>query len=441
MNYKSKLHDYIPGGAHTYSRGEDTVPANIPNVLKKGKDCYVWDMDDNKYLDYGMALRANILGYANDDVDNAGIEEIKKGNNLTKPSEVEYLAAKKLVELIPWVDQVKFAKNGSNVTTAAVKLARAYTKKQYVIICSDHPFFSFDDWFIGTTPVKRGTLFDKKCPFLKNSNDLKFKYNDLESLENQFKKFPDDIAAVIMEPCTTEEPKIYEDNQNFLHKAHNLCKKYGSVFIMDEMITGFRFGITGACGVYNVKPDLVTYGKAIANGFSLAVLGGKKEIMSLGDVITEGRERVFLLSSTHGAEMSSLGAMIKNIDILIENNVSEYIRNYGERLINSANQIAKKLEVDKYFYFYGLPQNPYFATNNKNGDSCLKFRTLFVQEMAKRKVIMAFVAISYSHKEEQLNITLKAIEESLLVYKKALENGIDEYLESYIIKPVFRKYN
>jgi|UniRef100_A0A6C0IY75 glutamate-1-semialdehyde 2,1-aminomutase len=441
MNYTSELHEYIPGGAHTYSRGEDTASNNLPKYLKRGKGAYVWDENDKKYLDYGMALRANILGYSNDIVDDGAIEQIKNGNNLTKPSEIELIAAKKLVQLIPWVEQVKFAKNGSNVTTAAVKLARAYNNKSYVITCQDHPFFSFDDWFIGTTPLKRGTLFDKKCPFLNNSAELKFKYNDIESLEEQFLKFPNDIAAVIMEPCTTEDPKIYEDGENFLHKAHKLCKKYNSVFIIDEMITGFRFGITGACGLYNISPDLVTYGKAIANGFSLAVLGGKKEIMSLGDVITEGRERTFLLSSTHGAEMCSLGAMVKNLDFIIENNVSNYIRDYGEKLIIEGNKISEKLGLIDYFNFDGLFQGPYFVTRNENKDACLKYRTLFLQEMCKNGVIMAWIAVSFSHGENEMKITLDAIEKSLIIYKKALDEGIDKYLESYVIKSVFRKYN
>ena len=441
MQYTSELHKYIPGGAHTYSRGEDTVPSNFPKYLKKAKGSYTWDMGNIKYLDYGGALRANILGYSNDEVDNAAIEQIKNGNNLTKPSEIEFTAAKKLVDLIPFVDMVKFAKNGSNVTTAAIKLARAYNNKKYVIICKDHPFFSFDDWFIGTTELKRGTLFDKGCPFLNSSAELKFSYNDIDSVEEQFKKFPDDIAALIMEPSTLVHPKVYEDGENFLQKVHKLCKKYNSVFILDEMITGFRFGVKGAASYYNVEPDLVTYGKAIANGFSLAVLGGKKEIMELGDVVTPGRERTFLMSSTHGAEMSSLGALVRNIDFMIENNVSEYIKNYALDLIDQGNKICKELEIEDYFHFGYIPQNPYFFAKDSNKKDCLKFKTLFVQEMCKNKVLMPFIVISYSHGSDELKITLDAIRKSLNIYKKALNEGVDKYLESYVVKQVFRKFN
>lgn len=441
MNYSSELHDLIPGGAHTYSRGEDTVADNVPKYLKRGKGAYVWDKNDKKYLDYGMALRANILGYSNDFVDDGAIEQIKNGNGLSKPSEIELIGSKKLIELIPWVEQVKFAKNGSNVTTAAVKLARSYTNKSYVVMCRQNPFYSFDDWFIGTTSIKRGTLFDKKCPFLKESIDLKFDYNNLDSVKEIFKKHPNDIAALIMEPSTTEHPIVYDDGKNFLHKVHDICKEHNTVFILDEMITGFRFGIKGASGYYNVSPDLVTYGKSIANGFSLAVLGGKKEIMSLGDVITEGRERTFLLSSTHGAEMSSLGALVNCIDFMIKNKVSDYILNYSKKLMNEGNKIAKKIGVEKYFYFGSIPQNPYYYTKNKMNEECPKLKTLFIQEMCKRGVIMSMIVITYSHGEKELKLTLEALEESLLIYKKALEGNIDDYLESYVIKPVFRTYN
>lgn len=437
----SDLHNYVPGGAHTYSRGDDTFSSNTPKILKRGKGAYIWDLSNNMYLDYGMALRANLLGYSNDIVDNAATEQIKNGNNLTRPSEIEYYAAQKLVELIPWVEMVKFAKNGSNVTTAAVKLSRAYTNKSFVVMCKQQPFYSFDDWFIGTTNVKRGTLFDKKCPFLNESTNLKFEYNNIESVENLFKSYPNDIACLITECCTTEPPKIYPDGENFLQKVQNLCKKYKVVFIIDEMITGFRFGIRGATDLYNIQPDLVTYGKAIANGFSLAVLGGKKEIMSLGDIRIEGQERTFLLSSTHGAEMSSLGAMIVNIDLLIKYDVPNYLLNYGQRLIKEGNKISKELNIIDYFYFEGLPQQPIFITKDINKNICLKFKTLFIQEMANNNIIFPWVALSFSHKEEEFIKTMDAIKKSLIIYKEALNEGIEKYLKSHIIKPVFRKYN
>ena len=171
--YRDRLHRVIPGGAHTYSRGDDQFPINAPAILEKGKGAYVWDADGNRFLDYGMGLRSVTLGYANDRVNQAAIRQIENGINLPRASLIELEAAERIVELIPAAEMVKFAKNGSNVTTAAVKIARAYTNKKYVCIAKQHPFFSFDDWFIGTTPIKQG------IPEEVQQLSLTFNYGDI----------------------------------------------------------------------------------------------------------------------------------------------------------------------------------------------------------------------------------------------------------------------
>jgi glutamate-1-semialdehyde 2,1-aminomutase len=165
--YQKKLHQLIPGGAHTYSRGDDQYPANAPAILDYGKGAYVFDAEGKKYLDYGMGLRSVTLGYDHESVSEAAYAEIRKGNNLTRASLTELKAAEKMIALFPWADMVKFAKNGSTVTTAAVKLARAYTNRKYVAICAEHPFFTFDDWFIGTTPMDKGIPEENKNLSLK----------------------------------------------------------------------------------------------------------------------------------------------------------------------------------------------------------------------------------------------------------------------------------
>jgi glutamate-1-semialdehyde 2,1-aminomutase len=176
-NYTKLLHKYIPGGSHTYSRGDDQFPNNAPPILDKGEGAYVYCPKGNKYLDYGMGLRSVNIGYGNKEVAGACYNEILKGNNLTRASMTELEAAKLFVDLIPSVDMVKFAKHGSTVTTAAIKLARAYTDKKYIAVPYEQPFFSFDDWFIGSTKLTKGTL--------KETSDftLKFHYNDISSLE------------------------------------------------------------------------------------------------------------------------------------------------------------------------------------------------------------------------------------------------------------------
>ena len=142
MTYQDRLLKAIPGGAHTYSRGYDQYPANAPQILKRGKGAYIYDENEKEFLDYGMALRAVNLGYANEQVNHAAIKQIEYGNNLTRPSLIELEAAELLIDIIDSVDMVKFTKNGSTATTAAIKLSRAYTGRELVARCAEHPFFS-----------------------------------------------------------------------------------------------------------------------------------------------------------------------------------------------------------------------------------------------------------------------------------------------------------
>jgi len=447
-NYSQRLNNIIPGGAHTYSRGDDQFPSNAPAILSKGEGAYVWSPDGKKYLDYGMGLRSVNIGYGNKEVADAVYKEIMDGNNLTRASLTELKAAELLSSIIPSAEMVKFAKHGSTVTTAAVKLARAYTGRKYIAVIAEQPFFSFDDWFIGSTVITRGVL--------KESSDftIKFHYNNIESLNNLFEKYPGQIAGVIMEAATTLNPcsdtcKLVQDgckncsdkNSNFLVKVLELAHKNGALFILDEMITGFRWNFRGAQHFYGITPDLSTFGKAMANGFAVAALTGKKEIMSLGNVNNIGHERVFLASTTHGAEMSSLGAFIKTMEILQRDSVVEHFWDYGQKLKDGMNQIAFDLSLSDYFKLEGYPCSLNYITKDNNEQFSLDFRTLFSQELIKNGVMMPYIALCQSHGEKELEITLNAVKESLVVYKKALEDGVDKYLNGNSIKPVFRKFN
>lgn len=429
-SYRERLHDVIPGGAHTYSRGDDQFPANAPSILERGEGAYVYSADGIRLLDYGMGLRSVNIGYGNKEIADACYEEIIKGNNLTRASLTELKAAELLTDMIPSADMVKFAKHGSVVTSAAIKLARAYTGRKYVAIVSEQPFFSYDDWFIGSTIMTRGV------PTEISDLTLKFGYNNIESLNLLFEKYPNEIAAVMLEAATSVAPK-----DDFLHQVKELCTKNGAVFIVDEMITGFRWHMQGAQTYFNIEPDLCTFGKAMANGFAVAALCGKREIMKIGGILDEGAERVFLTSTTHGAEMSALGAFIKTMEILQRDNVVEHFWSYGQKLVNGMNGIAKNLALEDYFSVEGYACSPNYITKDADKNISLPFRTLFSQEMIKNGVLMPYLALSYSHQQEELEITLNAVEQALDVYKLALENGIDQYLTSPVIKPVFRKYN
>ena len=437
-NYKERLNHIIPGGAHTYSRGDDQYPSNAPAILERGKGAHVWDPSGKKYLDYGMALRAVTLGYADADVNMAAFREMEKGVNLTRATTLELTAAETMVDLIPGSDMVKFAKNGSNVTTAAIKIARAYTGRKYVCIPKQQPFFSFDDWFIGTTPIIKG------IPAEHHSTTLVFEYNNIASLQTLFDQFPDQIAAVIMEPATTLLPNTYEKDGkeiNFLMDVQSTCRKNGTIFIIDEMITGFRWHLNGAQSFYGIEPDISTFGKGMANGFAVSAMVGKRELMEMGSIHKEGTERTFLLSTTHGAEMCGLGAFLETVKIYREKNVIDHLWKYGEKLFNGINAISNQLNIKDFFYMDGNFVSMNYMTRDQTGNISLAFRTLFAQEMIKNGVLIPWIAPSFMHGEEELNFTLEAVEDSLKVVKKALEEGINKYLVGPSIKPVFRQFN
>lgn len=430
MNYNERLNKVIPGGAHTYSRGFDQYPENAPQILDRGEGAYVWDGDGKKYLDYGMALRAVTVGYGYKPIAEAAIEQIYKGNNLTRPSTIELKAAELITDLIPCAEMVKFAKNGSTVTSAAIKLSRAYTGRKYVAICAEHPFFSYDDWFIGSTPMDRGVPDEEK------RLTLKFNYNNIESLESLFNSYKDQIAAVILEPVTMDPPV-----DNFLHKVQDLCSKNKTVFILDEMITGFRWHLQGAQKYFNIKPDIATFGKGMANGFSVAALVGKREIMDLGGISDPKQERVFLISTTHGAEMCGLGAFVKTIEVYKELDVVGHIWDYGQKMKDGINAIAKKYGISEYFEVKGYPCSLNYITKDRDKKASVEFRTLFSQEMINNNVLIPWIALCYQHGEKELEITLSAADRALKVYATALEEGISKHLKGRAIKPVFRKQN
>uniref|UniRef100_A0A2A4YTA9 Glutamate-1-semialdehyde 2,1-aminomutase n=1 Tax=OCS116 cluster bacterium TaxID=2030921 RepID=A0A2A4YTA9_9PROT len=430
MNYQDRLLKAIPGGAHTYSRGFDQYPQNAPQIFKNGKGAYIYDDKGNEFLDYGMALRAVNLGYANEQIDNAAIEQIRNGNNLTRASLIELEAAELLIDMIDSVDMVKFTKNGSTATTAAIKLSRAYTGRTMVARCIDHPFFSYDDWFIGSTPITKG------IPQHEIEGVKTFHYNDIASLEALFEQYPTQMACVILEPAATEHP-----TDNFLQKVKALCQKYGAVFILDEMITGFRWHLGGAQEYYGVEADLCTFGKAMANGFSVAAVAGKRDIMQLGSIEKPGQERLFLLSTTHGAEMCGLGAFVETVKYLKQHNVVEHLWDYGDKLVKMMNAAAEKFQLTKNFVAGGVECSPYYLTFDKNGDNSLGLRTLFSQEMIKNGVLMPWIALTHAHGQKELDFTQKAIEATFEVYRKAVDEGYENYLIGDVIKPVFRKHN
>jgi glutamate-1-semialdehyde 2,1-aminomutase len=400
-----------------------------------------------------MALRAVTLGYADSRVNAAAAAEMENGVNLTRATMTELCAAEALIDLVPSVEMVKFAKNGSNVTTAAVKIARAYTGRRYVCVPRQQPFFSFDDWFIGTTALKRG------IPEEQTASTLIFDYNDIGSLQSLFDAYPGEIAAVMLEPATNLIPCPPQcsrpsgwpgtglcagcdcNSQNFLQQVQAICRNNGALFILDEMITGFRWHLEGAQTFFGVQPDITTFGKGMANGFSVAAVGGRREVMKVGAINQPGMERTFLLSTTHGAEMTGLGAFMATAQIYRDEDVVGHLWRYGTSLRNGIAQVAARHGLSAFVQMDGPPISLNYLTLDTGGQVSLQLRTLLSQELIKRGVMMPWVAISQSHGEAELNLTLDAMDGALCVYAQALEDGVEKYLQGPAIRPVFRTHN
>lgn len=435
MNFqKSKAlqprsHLLIPGGCHTYAKGDDQYPENAPGFIVKGAGCHVWDVDGNEFIEYGMGLRSVTLGHAYKPVVDAAYRQMLLGNNYTRPSVLEVQCAEEIIQLIEAAEMVKFCKNGSDATTAAVKLARACTGRDMVAICADHPFFSTDDWFIGSTAMSAG------IPEAIQNLTVRFHFNSISSIKQLFEDYPGRIACIIMEPATSIEPV-----HNFLQEAKSLCRENGALFILDEMITGFRWHISGAQKYYGVDPDLSVFGKALGNGFSISALLGKREFMELGG-LHHSKNRVFLLSTTHGAENHSIAAALKTIEIYKRESVIEFLKKQGQRLLSGINKTIEELDLNDYFQVIGMPCNLVYATRDQNKQPSQAFRTLFLQETIKRGLLLPSLVVSFSHTDEDIDKTVDGVGCALQVYSKALREGVDKYLVGRPVKPVFRSYN
>jgi glutamate-1-semialdehyde 2,1-aminomutase len=426
---QGQFNSVIPGGSHTYAKGDDQYPEHMPVYLVRGKGSHVWDVDGNEFIEYGMGLRSVTLGHSYEPVVEAACRQMRSGNNFVRPSPIELECAHALQGLIPTAEMVKFGKHGSDATNAAVKLARAFTGRDLIAICGDHPFFSVDDWFIGSTAMSAG------IPGAIQQLTLKFRYNDLDNLRKLFAEHPSRIAAIMLEAERDQEPA-----PGFLLGLKELCAKEGAVLIFDEMITGFRWHNGGAQAFHHVTPDLSTFGKALGNGFSVSALVGRRDIMRLGG-LDHDRERVFLMSTTHGAEHHALAAAIETIRIYRDEPVIDILWRQGRLLAEGIHQAVRNLGMEDYFVLKGRPCCLAYATLDQKREPSQAFRTLFLQETMRRGLLIPSLVISYSHTSDDIQRTIDGISAALQVYRQALDQGIDRYLEGRPVKPVFRKFN
>ena len=435
--YRNEIHDLIPGGAHTYSKGDDQFPKLSPAAIAYGKGAYVWDIDGNQFLDCSMGLSSVSLGHAYKPIIRRVKEELERGVNFQRPAAIEKEMAETFLSLIPQHDMVKFAKNGSIVTTAAIKLARAKTGRKLVAFPADHPFYSYDDWFIAKTACDAGVPDEIK------GLSVTFNSCDLDSLKALFQKYPDQIACVITEPerSALGKGQFGDDAIEYLENAIELTHQNGALFIIDEMITGFKTAFPGTTSKFNLQPDMATWGKGIANGFSFCALTGKKEVMELGGIRNEGAKKVFLTSTTHGGETHALAAGLACITEFKNHDVIKHNHDIGSELINQCNKAINVAGMNDYIQIIPCNWLPAFIFKDKDKSISMAYRTLAMQEMIKRGILFqgAFVPC-YSHTKADVNYFAEAFNETLLVYRDALEKGIEKFLVGSIVKPVFRKF-
>jgi len=313
---------------------------------------------------------------------------------------------------------VRFGKNGSDVTTAAIRVARAYTGRDKVLVCGYH---GWHDWFIGSTSRNIGV------PKVVQDLTLEFIYNDIDSLINAFEQNPDSIAAVILEPVNFFEPR-----DNFLEKVKSITHKNGAILVFDEVITGFRMNIGGAQNHFNVIPDLACFGKAMANGYPISALVGRTEIMELF-------EKVFF-SGTFAGELVSISAALATINAIEERGTLKHINSMGLRLKEGYNDMAKSLGLVHLTEMIGYGWWPEYVFYDEKGRVSLEIQSLFQQEIVRRGVLTrAGIFLCGSHQKADIDKTLEIFQEALLIVGAAVKaEKVLEWLEGQVLQPVIR---
>jgi glutamate-1-semialdehyde 2,1-aminomutase len=409
----------IPLGAQTFSKSKTQFPLGIsPYFAQKAKGAELWDVDGNKYIDFINSLASVTLGYNDPAVTKAVKNQLNSGIIFTLSHELEAKVAEKIVEMVPCAEMVRFGKNGSDATSGAIRIARAYTGRDYVLVCGYH---GWQDWYIGSTTRDLGV------PKAVKELTHKFNYNDINSLEEKFKELEGKVAAVILEPLNTTPPK-----DNFLEKVKEITHKNGAVLIFDETITGFRYANGGAQEYYNVTPDLATFGKGLANGYPVSAVAGKKEIMKL-------MEDVFF-SFTFGGETLSLAASLAVLNKLTSEPVIEKLYETGQDLIDRLKSLIKKFDLGHIFDVVGLPVWSFFTIKDTEKHTMWQLKTLYMQEMlANGILIYGTHNISYSHTSKQIDYLIKNYEKYFLIVKEIeSKNNINDYLKCEPLVPLFK---
>ena len=406
----------IPLASQTFSKSLTQYPRGVsPFFIEKGKGARIWDVDGNEYVDFVNSLAAVTLGYCDKDVDGAVQEQMKSGVTFSLPHKLEMEVAEKLIEIIPCAEKVRFAKNGTDATSAAIRIARAYTGKEHIAVCGYH---GWQDWYIGSTTRDLGV------PQSVKELTHKFEYNNIESLEKIFQER--ELACVIMEPMNVEYPK-----DGFLKGVKELAHKNNALLILDETVTGFRYSLGGAQELFGVTPDLATFGKGMANGYPLSAVVGSNEVM-------QKVEDIFF-SGTFGGETLSLAAASKIIDKYKKEQVIEHFSEVGSYLLEKLNQLINDKNLGDIFRTSGHPSWSFLHIKEQEKYNTFEIKTFFLQEMFKRGILtLGSHNISFSHTKEIVDQLLDVYTEVLPMVKENIKNQtLLENIQGDVLQPLF----
>ena len=429
--FSDRAHRVIPGGAHTYSRGDDQFPELAPQAFVRGKGARVWDIENVEYVDWGMGINNVLIGHAEDVIDDAAIAALRNGQAFSRPTPIEVEVAEAILELFPAMDMVKYGKNGSDANTAAVRLARAITGRDLIGYDESAPFLAIHDWFIGKTSVNAGVP--------KAIQDLceGFRFNDTASVERMFAEHHRQIACVVTEVCRDVRPA-----PGFLETVRRLCTDNGTLLIFDEVVTAFRYALNGAHSLFSVTPDFLSIGKGMANGYAISAILGKREYMERGG-IRHDKERVFFHSTTNGPEQSALAATLATIQFYQSHNVIERICASGKAVTEGLSQAAKRHGIADYVSAqsdFACRPFPKFLGPDRQASSA--YRTLFLQEVMVRGIFMPWICPSFRHGPLEIEATCEAFDTACAVYARALEAGsVEGFLVGPPTRPVLRQFN
>ena len=410
-----------PVGSQTYSKSYRYLSgASTPYFIGHGRGSHVWDIDNNEFIDFILGLGSVTVGYNNPEINEAVRKQLEKGVIFSQANVLEVQVAEKLIEVIPCAEMVRFVKNGSDATTAAIRLSRAVTARDVIAVCGYH---GMDDWYIGSTVLKRG------IPKAVHELTESFEYNNISSLEKVFAKHAYKIAAVILEPIQANGPE-----DGFLEKVKLLCEKNGTVLIFDEIVSGFRVALGGAQQYYGVIPDLAAVGKGLANGLPLAAIVGKKEILKL---VEDG---VFI-STTFGGETLSLAGALKTIEILERPHSFKHIWDLSTKLMKESESLMSGKKLDSVAKMWGLAPHSGFVFKSTDNLSEIDMLSVYQQRLLMEGILSVGINnFCLSHTHDDINRYLSAVDHGLDDLKKAVESdSVEGLLTADGMDPIFKR--